>query len=227
MASLADTIASSAYASRVLSEGQLATLVGGGNARRYGLVNRALKDQSLIRLKRGAYVLAKAMHDRELHPFSIAQGLMPGSYVSFESSLSWHGWIPEAVFTTASVVPTRKTVEVPTEHFGIFTFHPLAINRYQFLTGIDRTHAGKTIAFVAQPLRALMDLVALRKVQWSGLGWLTDGMRISEASLTALHRTEFSALRPVYKHMAANAFLSELEAAVVNLKRARRPGGLP
>lgn len=84
MASLSDTIASSAYASRVLSEGQLATLVGGGNARRYGLVNRALKDQSLIRLKRGAYVLAKAMHDRELHPFSIAQGLMPGSYVSFE-----------------------------------------------------------------------------------------------------------------------------------------------
>jgi hypothetical protein len=118
MSSLSDAVAASGFASRVIHDSQLADLLGGSDARRYGLVNRVLADRSLIRLRRGAYVLAKAMRSGDLHPFSIAQGLVPGSYVSFESALSWHGWIPEAVFMTSSVVPTRKTIEIPTGHSG-------------------------------------------------------------------------------------------------------------
>src|SRR3546814_19746408 len=78
------------------------------------------------------------------------------------------GWIPEAVFTTASVTPGRKTLHFDTPDFGAFSFHPLAIADYRFLIGVDRVQMGKLTAFVAQPLRALMDLVALRKEQWSG-----------------------------------------------------------
>jgi hypothetical protein len=227
MSSLSDAVAASGFASRVIHDSQLADLLGGSSARRYGLVNRALADRSLIRLRRGAYVLAEAMRSGDLHPFSIAQGLVPGSYVSFESALSWHGWIPEAVFMTSSVVPTRKTIEIPTAQFGTFTFHPLAINRYQFFTGIDRAAAGSSIAFVARPLRALMDIVALRKIEWPGLGWVSDGMRIGEESLSRLSRADFHRLRPVYKHKAANAFLKEMEAAVMDLKRDRRTGSKP
>jgi len=40
---------------------------------------------------------------------------------------------------------------------------------------VDREKFGKLEAFVAQPLRALVDLVALRKERWSGLDWLTMG----------------------------------------------------
>jgi len=216
MSSLSDAVAASGFASRVIHDSQLADLLGGSNARRYGLVNRALADRSLIRLRRGAYVLAEAMRSGDLHPFSIAQGLLPGSYVSFESALSRHGWIPEAVFMTSSVVPTRKTIEIPTAQFGTFTFHPLAINRYQFLTGIDRAAAGGSIGFLA-----------LRKIEWPGLGWVTDGMRIGEENLSRLSRADFDRLRPVYKHKAANAFLKEMEAAVMDLKRDRCTGSKP
>src|SRR3546814_11420019 len=79
---------------------------------------------------------------------------MPGSYVSFESALAHHGWIPEAVFVTAGVTPGRKTLRFETTDFGTFSFHPLAIADYQFLAGVDRVQMGKLIAFVAQPLRA-------------------------------------------------------------------------
>ncbi|MFX8032092.1 hypothetical protein ABTK54_20115, partial [Acinetobacter baumannii] len=76
----------------------------------------------LLRVKRGTYLLAKRYRAETIHPFAIAQGLMPGSYVSFESALAHHGWIPEAVFVTAGVTPGRKTLRFETTDFGTFSF---------------------------------------------------------------------------------------------------------
>ena len=98
--------------------------------------------------------------------------------------------------------------------FGTFDFHPLALDDYRFLTGVDRTVFGQLTALVAQPLRALMDLVALRKVHWSGLGWVIGGLRIDKSRLLQLERKDFVALRPVYKHQATNRFLNALESSL-------------
>ncbi|WP_245307212.1 type IV toxin-antitoxin system AbiEi family antitoxin domain-containing protein [Agrobacterium salinitolerans] len=178
-----------------------------------------MKDGSLIRLKRGCYVLARRYRRDPVHPFAVAQNLVPGSYISFETALSFHGWIPEAVFVTASVSPGRKSQDFSTPGFGTFSYHPLAINDYRFMTSVDRVPLNGSIAFVARPLRALMDLVALRKVEWSGLEWLTIGMRIEEDALFGLRRTDFTALKPVYKHKAANVFLRALEGALMPSRR--------
>ena len=97
MQSLTEKIIDMNQANRVLNDMQLRRMLGGGNARRYGLVNRALKMGELHRLNRGLYVLDNKYRDYPLHPFALAQALMPGSYVSFETALSHHGWIPEAV----------------------------------------------------------------------------------------------------------------------------------
>jgi hypothetical protein len=219
MSSLAQQVTAAGLADHILSERQIGDLLGGGDARRYGLVNRALKDGSLLRMKRGTYVLGKRYRSETVHPFTIAQGLVPGSYVSFESALAHHGWIPEAVFVTASVSPGRKTLRFETPDFGAFSFHPLAIADYRFLTGVDRVQMGKLTAFVAQPLRALLDLVALRKEEWAGLEWLTQGMRIDEDMLFGLRRKDFTKLKSVYKHKAVNGFLTALESAVLARKR--------
>src|SRR3546814_13793918 len=72
---------------------------------------------------------------------------------------------------------------------------------------------GKLTAFVASPLRALMDLVAMRKERWTGIDWLTRGLRIEEDLLLSLKHSDFATLRPVYKHRTANAFLDPLECA--------------
>jgi len=218
MSSLTQQVVGAGLADRIFSERQLGDVLGGSAARRYGLVSRALKDGSLIRVKRGVYVLGRHYRSNPVHPFAIAQALVSGSYISFESALAHHGWIPEAVFVTASVSPGRKTVQFETGDFGAFSFHPLAIEDYRFLTGVDRIAFDKLTAFVAQPLRALMDLVALRKARWSGIGWLTGGMRIDEEMLLSLRRKDFAALKPVYKHRAVNAFLGALEDSVMTMK---------
>lgn len=225
MSALSEQVEESGLADRIFDEGQLCELLGGSDARRYALVHRALKDGSLIRLKRATYMLGQRSRSQAVHPFAVAQALLPGSYISFETALAHHGWIPEAVFTTASTSPGRKTLTYDTPSYGQFSFHPLALQEYQFLTSVDREKFGKLTGFVAQPLRALIDLVALRKEQWSSLDWLTTGMRIDDDRLRSLRRKDFAALRPVYRHKAANAFLHSLEDAILTIKGA--PKGRP
>jgi hypothetical protein len=222
MNTLATQISESSLAGRIFNEDQLGELLGGGDARRYALVHRAVKDGSLIRLKRATYMLGQRSRSESIHPFAAAQALLPGSYVSFETALAYHGWIPEAVVNTASVSPSRKTIIHDTPVLGHFSFHPLALRQYEFLTSVDREKFGKLTALIAQPLRALMDIVALRKEHWSGLDWLTQGMRIDEEQLRSLRRKDFAALRPVYRHKAANAFLHSLEDAIMTIKGAAK-----
>lgn len=214
MSTLASNLSNGKLAGRIFDERQLADAIGGSDARRYALVNRALKDGTLIRLKRGAYLLAQSSHADTPHPFAVAQALLPGSYVSFETALSYHGWIPEAVYVTASVTPGRKTLEFETPVMGRFSYHPLAIQKYHFLVGVQRLKFGALTAFVATPLRALMDLIALRKSSWTDLGWLTDGLRIDENHLLSLKGREFAMLAGAYKHKAVNDFLRSLEFSV-------------
>ncbi|MFD1104631.1 type IV toxin-antitoxin system AbiEi family antitoxin domain-containing protein [Sphingobium olei] len=215
MSSLASEVTKAGLGGRIFDERQLARLLGGGSGRRYALVNRALKDGSLIRLKRGTYALGRPFRSDPIHPFAMAQAILPGSYISFETALSHHGWIPEAVFETASVTPGRKTIVHETPAIGRFTFHPLAIAEYQFLRAVERCELGRSTAFVASPLRALLDLVALRKEPWTGLRWVTEGLRIDEQHLGGLREKDFAALGAVYKHKAVNHFLRSLEEAVV------------
>src|SRR3546814_10357271 len=87
---------------------------------------------------------------------------------------------------------------------GRFSYHPLAIQKYQFLVAVERLKLGVLTAFVATPLRALLDLVALRKSGWTDLGWLTSGLRIDEYHLLSLEAREFAMLRGVYKHKTVN-----------------------
>lgn len=89
MSSLVDQISAAGLADRFLNHRQLAELLGGSGARRYGLVNRALKDGSLIRLKRGCYVLARRYRRDPVHPFAGAEN--PGQLYLFRNStvVSW------------------------------------------------------------------------------------------------------------------------------------------
>ena len=195
---------------KVLSERQLERVIGGAAARRYGLVNRALKANELIRIRRGLYILPPKYRTEPPHPFAIAQALEPGSYVSFETALSAHGWIPERVRITANVIPGRKSSRLEHPSLGSFAFHPLALHKEHFLELIERRQFGSQIALVAQPLRALVDLIALRKLDWQGLAWLTDGMRIDEQMLRKITRTQLQTLSGVYKQKRPNNFLGAL-----------------
>ena len=223
MVTFANKIIGAGYGNRPFTERQLASILLVSDASRYGLVNRALRDGSLLRIKRGLYVLGarwgrRGVEQPEIHPFAIAQALKHGSYISFETALAHHGWIPEAVYLTASVTPRRKTLTYETRQWGNFEFSPLATNDYQFLVSVSRIKIGSSVVLVAQPLRALMDLVATRKLPWQGLDWITQGLRVNTGDLQSLSAADFDELESVYRHKSAQDYLANLRAVMLPLE---------
>lgn len=194
-------------ANRLLRDSELRWMLDGSAQRRHHLVNRAMKAGELVRLRRGHYVLGSDYRDYPAHSFALAQAFVPGSYVSFETALAYHGWIPEAVHVTASVTPGRKTSEADHPVFGSFSFHPLAIQQGAFLEQVERLQVQNQAMLVAKPFRALMDLVCLRKVEWQGFAWLVEGLRIDDDLLRGITHAEIDALDHVYKQKRVRNFL--------------------
>jgi predicted transcriptional regulator of viral defense system len=215
---LIDLVVDAGYAERILSERQMARLIGGSDDSRYALVKRALRSGALVKIRRGQYVLADRYRKQPVHPFHLAQAIVPGSYVSMESALAYHGWIPEAVYSVSSVTPGRKTDNVDHEGYGRFNFLPLAVHRLAFLEGVERREVGQHPVLIAKPLRALLDLVAHRKVHWKGLSWITEGLRVESDALADVPLEDFAVLRRVYKHKAALTFIDRLEQDIALLK---------
>jgi len=216
MHTLTREIIKSGLNNRILTDAQLTRVLEGSPQRRYHLVNRAMKAGELLRLKRGIYILSDEFRDYPLHPFALAQMLVPGSYVSLETALAHHGWIPEAVYTTASILPGRKSQSYDHEKLGSFTFHPLATNKGYFLELVERLKIEKQTMLVAKPARALMDLVCLRKKEWHGVDWLTEGLRIEYEYLRTITSADIRILKLVYKHKRMKDFLENLSRELGN-----------
>lgn len=214
MTPLAKQIIAEGRRDRVLTERQLARLIGGSAERRYGLVNRAMKEGELLRLKRGLYVLANELREVPPHPFALAQQIVPGGYVTGESALSFHGWIPEAVRSVLSAVPKGKSVTYEHETLGGFEFRRLTVREGHFLEAVSREVLEGQAALVAEPVRALMDLVYLRKWPWQGLDFLLKGLRIDEESLMRTPSTEIAPMLEVYKGKREREFINELLRAL-------------
>ncbi|EIM63562.1 hypothetical protein DespoDRAFT_01638 [Desulfobacter postgatei 2ac9] len=210
MKNIVQIIIDNNLANRVISVSQLNRLLNGTKQSRYNLVNRAIKKKELFRLHRGLYLLNDRFRDFPCHPFHLAQMLSPGSYISLETALAYHGWIPESVYIIKSVVPGRKSKQVHDKKNGLFTFHPLPVHRLHFLEQVKRYQENKQTMLIAGPLRALMDLVCLRKLSWNGMAWLIEGIRIDPDLLSAVSPKEIQILKLVYKHQRVQRFLDAM-----------------
>lgn len=200
MQTLTEKLIQTGRGGRVLSHAQLARLLDGTPQRRYNLVNRALQHGELLQLRRGLYLLAPHLQNRTPHPFVMAQALQSGSYISFETALSFHGWIPESVPVTLSVLPGRRRIEVDHAVLGMFRFYPLALRQGYLLEAVDRHSFADQTALVAQPLRALLDIVCLRKLEGGSVRALTQSMRIDTELLMQTRPATWQALQRVYAH---------------------------
>jgi hypothetical protein len=152
-------------------------------AARKVLVHRAFSAGEIIRLKPGLFVLAPEFRKTQSHPYVIAALLHSPSHISLESSLAHHGLIPEAVYEVASVTSARS--RLVTTPVGVFSFtrvpalNPRAGVRAQKIDG-------RSWVFIASPLRAIADLIYVRKeVTWGqdGPAFLMDSMRIERDDL--------------------------------------------
>ena len=203
-------------AHRIFSGRQLSDIIKGSDSRRYRLVSRAIKDGVLVRLKRGLYCLSPSVSNLKClpHPYGVARAIDPSSYVSFETALRFHNWIPEAVYTTYSVTAKSKSASYVHEVLGCFLYEPLAINKVGFLEGVSQYKYGQQVAFVANPLRAIMDIVERSKQTWSGIDYIEEGLRIEDEDFLQLGEKDFTVLKQVYKNYETNNFLQKFENAV-------------
>src|SRR3989338_2198082 len=104
----------------IFTDLDLINLIGGSDDKRYGLVKRACASDGIVRIKKGLYCLSPKYQRRKINLYQLAQYIYGPSYVSMESALSYHGWIPEAVHTlTSACVKKSRDFMTP---LGAFNF---------------------------------------------------------------------------------------------------------
>ena len=204
------------WVGRTVTQPQLARMFNGTQQRLYNLVNRALGSGELLQLRRGLYLLAQQPNSNLSHPFVLAQALQPGSYVSFETALSFHGWIPESVPVTRSVSPGRRSLKIDLGNLGLYQFSPLALRPGFFLQAVTRHSLSGQVALVAQPLRALLDIVCFRKLQADHVHEFSRSMRIDDELFMRTTAATWRDVRKIYTHKRMISHIQALKLGVAS-----------
>lgn len=111
----------------------------------------------LHQLRRGLYALAPPYSKTKAHPFLIANRMVHGSYVSCQSALAHYSLIPEYVPTVVSVTTGRPGQwQTPLGRYDFRHIKSDLFYGYTLIRLTDNQHA-----FVAQPEKAILDLVHL------------------------------------------------------------------
>jgi predicted transcriptional regulator of viral defense system len=189
----------------VFTDTEVATLIEGTSNRRYGLVKRAIASGELIQLRRGVYCLGKNYQREAVDQFGLAQKIYAPSYVSLESALSHHGWIPEAVYTVTSACLKRSTTfDTPVGNFS-FTRIP----KFNFI-GVERVKTGRTVYLLATPTKALADYIVAHKVELAPQE-LKESLRIENGSWEKLSYKLLKEIGEAYGNIRLRKFLRALE----------------
>ena len=170
----------------------------------YNSLSYHLKRHHLERLRRGLYALApKKNQSLFFSKFKLANKLVLHSFISFESALSHHNLIPEAVIEVTSSTLTKSVVFE--NRMGRFSFTTTPVEpfylgvRYDELTG----------ARIAHPLRALFDLVYFRRILYKNSKDLESDLRLDlkefREHLRSLRPAEIMDLGEKYKKKTTRA----------------------
>lgn len=119
-------------------------------------ISYMVKQQILIRLKKGLYVFSDLYQERPIDIIAVANRLYTPSYLSFDYALSYYGLIPERVYeVTSATLHAKKIFETP---LGRFSYRPIPMEVYAL--GVDwlydEVNGGK---FIATPEKALCDKI--------------------------------------------------------------------
>lgn len=210
MKATTEKIIDAGFKNHIFTETDLARLFGGTAAKRYGLVNKALKKGELIRLRRGLYVVASKYRENKFSQFTIANHMAPYSYVSLESALSYHGWIPEKVTTVSSVIPAGPNKKLANV-FGDFEYYRIPTKPFEFLAGVTRENSDHQSFLMATPLRALADYVYLRKLDQISVAYLQENLRIESDFIGSILPDDIEQLKKTFRSRRVIKFLNNLK----------------
>jgi predicted transcriptional regulator of viral defense system len=191
----------------VFTREQAALWVGNRGARLDALLKRAVASGEVWRIRRGLYCLSDRYTRDRINPLELAQRVHGPSYVSLETALSHHGWIPEAVRAVTSVTLGRsRAFDTPV---GLFSF--TRVPQRGFLAGVRRASSeGGGAFFLATPLKALADYVYAHRCDWQSAAPLVDSLRVERDSLAELTGELFDEVMPAYGPGRVSRFLAGL-----------------
>ena len=214
MKNIAKSLIQAGIADKFITDSVLKSLLDGSPASRYALINKAIKKKELTHLKRGAYLFNHPLYKNTIpSQFFTACQLVPHSYISFESALSYHQWIPEkvSVVTCGLLSGRNKTYSTP---LGQFEYIKILTQEYEGLAGVQREIIQSKPVLMASPVRAFFDLIYEKKIPWQGISYLTDSLRIEHENLSAFTFEILEKMKLVYRQNKVNTFINHFKKAL-------------
>jgi len=188
----------------VFTRQEAACWINAGGARLNALLKRAVGSGELLRIVRGLYCLDTRFLRARITPLELAQRIQGPSYLSLESALSYHGWIPEAVYTVTSTSLERsRTFVTP---LGVFSY--TRVPQSLFYSGVNRVITEDGGSFLmAEPLKALCDYVYVHHCPWDSAAPVRESLRVDEQALAELNAASFEPLLNQYRSCHMQRFL--------------------
>ena len=148
-------------------------------------IHELVKGGILERVTKGLYIAGPALHAERPDPFLLANQILGPSYVSVESALSYHGLIPERVYTVTSM--TTKATRQYVTPLGTFTYTRLSLPYYSFGIRSVKLTKEQTV-MMASPEKALLDKIITTagvdfRSRTSVLSYLESDLRVDIDSL--------------------------------------------
>jgi len=191
----------------VFTRPEVACWTGGSPDRQFSLLKRAVAAGEVVRIHRGLYCLAAKYLRQKIDPLVLAQRIYGPSYISLETALSYHNWIPEAVYAVTSTSLDRsREFDTPMGRFS-FTRVPQK-TFYAEVKRVEKEGGGSFL--LASPLKALADYVYAHRCDWNSARPVVESLRVDESSLAAADLPSFDRLLANYTARRVRRFLKGL-----------------
>lgn len=189
-----------------LTDQDLITFMGPShNTRRYDAVKYALRKNNLIHLKRGLYLIDPLFSRKPYDPLEVASVMYGPSYISFETALSFHGWIPEAVYTTTAASAKRScTFETPKGRFRY-----LHVPAGGFYLNVQRILANSSSILMGEPWKAIADMIFALSKNWQSVEELAEDLRIELETLYTSDKNSLKHIAEYYNNKRVRKLLSK------------------
>lgn len=146
---------------KVVTYEQIAPLISTPDAvAKRQFMSRLVAAGWLVRIKKGVYQVAdiSSLGTLTLSRYAVAQILLPGSYVSFEAALQFHGMHDQLLQTTTSItLSQRPSVTLQDYHYRFVK----TSEKYFF--GFQEDSIDGQKALIASPEKALIDMLQLHR----------------------------------------------------------------
>lgn len=190
----------------IIRDVDIASAFPESSSRRYAMVNRALKKRMLVALRRGVYLIGKPLKKGFPSSFQVAHSLYGPGYISFESALHYHQWIPEAVYATTCA--TAKRANTFTNPLGVFNY--VRVPNFLCYLGVQRVEDDEESFLIADPWKAIADHFYIYNRNWQTPEDLYLDMRIEMEDMLESDLSSLKLLSEHYQNSRVRNFLAKI-----------------